>query len=86
VAAVLDPETRNQRLPAWNTPFTWNDVLDVMRKEYPDRQFMDELPDMGRINLTTDSSVSERLIKAWSDRSDWISLEDSVVESLVGVA
>ncbi|KAH8816655.1 hypothetical protein F5884DRAFT_229541 [Xylogone sp. PMI_703] len=83
LAAVLDPEVKNERIHAWGIPFTWGEVADILRKEFPDRKF-DEWPDMGRMLLTTDESLQLKLLKKWGNQDGWIPLEDGVRQSLEG--
>ncbi|KAK8127111.1 NAD dependent epimerase/dehydratase [Apiospora kogelbergensis] len=83
VAAVLDPDVRGDRLIAAAEPFHINVVLDILRRQYPDRQFMDDLPSQGLCLATvSDEECLLRLLKKWAGRDGWIPLEQGIREAL----
>ncbi|PVH85433.1 aldehyde reductase [Cadophora sp. DSE1049] len=64
VGALLDAAVENQRLFGYAEPYTWNEMLAIFRKLYPDRKFMDDLPDAGRdLSIVTNESAAEVLRK-----------------------
>jgi hypothetical protein len=85
VAAVLDPEVSSQRIHAWAASFNWNDLLAILRKWYPQKKFVDDLPGMGRFLGTMDDSLPLRLLKRWAGKAGWTSLEQGVRETLEGL-
>ncbi|PVH93439.1 NAD(P)-binding protein [Periconia macrospinosa] len=82
VAAILDPDTQNERLQAWAQYCTWNDILSIMRKVVPDRKLIDDFPDMTTLTVTADFSQPLALLKKWGGQDGWISLEDTVTENV----
>ncbi|KAL1858997.1 hypothetical protein VTK73DRAFT_7715 [Phialemonium thermophilum] len=85
VAAALDPTVDNARIQAWAQPFNWNDILAILRKLYPNRTFVDDLPglpDKSEVQLTTDVSEALALLKKWGGQDGWISLEETVADSV----
>ncbi|KAF6218188.1 hypothetical protein HO133_006148 [Letharia lupina] len=48
VAALLDPEVENERILAFAHPYNWNDVLAVLRKIHPDKNFPTDVEDEPR--------------------------------------
>ncbi|KAH8903574.1 NAD(P)-binding protein [Coniochaeta sp. PMI_546] len=82
VAAVLDPDVKNARLQAWAEPFNWNDVLVIMRRLYPDHKFVDDLPGMSELSLTTDFTQQLSLLKKWGGQDGWRTLEQTVEDNL----
>lgn len=82
VAAILDPEVKNARLQAWAQPFNWNDVLAIMRKLYPQLEFMHDLPNHPELSLSTDFSQPLALLNKWAHQHGWISLEETVSENM----
>lgn len=80
VGALLDQDVSGERIQAWAAPFNWNDILAIMRQKYPDRQFPEDLPEMGQISATTDDALARHLLKKWAGREDWLSLEQGVVD------
>ncbi|KAH8692307.1 putative NAD dependent epimerase/dehydratase [Talaromyces proteolyticus] len=82
VAAVLDPEVKNERLPGWGEYCNWNDILAIMRRLYPDRKFIDDLPGLTKLQVTTDSTQSLALLKKWGGQKGWKPLEVTVADSM----
>jgi nucleoside-diphosphate-sugar epimerase len=78
VAALINPEVKNERIFAFAYPFNKNDLLRALKKVRPDRKFVDEFPDE---NVRDVSKVAneraEELLKALG-RPGWTSLEDSL--------
>ena len=85
VAALLDPDLKDKRIQAWAVQFNWNDVLAIMRRLYPTRQFVDDLPGMGKIFTTTDDTLARGLLKKWVQQDDWMNLEDGIRETLESI-
>ncbi|KAL7786974.1 hypothetical protein V8C37DRAFT_391375 [Trichoderma ceciliae] len=84
VAALLDPSIENTRLPAWGTEFFWNDVLAILRKQMPEREFPADL-DIARVpRMTADTAQAKEALKEWGGQDDFISLEKSVMDTLKG--
>ncbi|CAI6340636.1 unnamed protein product [Periconia digitata] len=82
VAAILDPKVQNARLQAWAQFCNWNDILAIMRKAVPDREFIDDLPNLAMLSLSTDLSEPLALLKKWGGQDDWISLEDTITDNV----
>ena len=82
VAAALDPGVKNARLQAWAQYCNWNDVLAVMRKLYPQRQFIDDLPNQAELSISTDLGQSLGLLKKWAHKDKWTSLEETVADNM----
>lgn len=82
VAAILDKDTKEERIQAWATALNWNDVLAIMRRLYPSQKFIDDLPDSPPITATTDDSVALRLLKKWAQQDGWKGLEETVRENI----
>ncbi|RDW57271.1 hypothetical protein BP5796_12721 [Coleophoma crateriformis] len=85
VAALLDPELQDARLPAWAEYCNWNDVLAIMRRLYPQRKFIDDLPPSTPITITTDCSQPLALLKKWGNQDGWTSLEESVADNMTNL-
>jgi hypothetical protein len=84
VLAVLDPEIKNERLYAWAEKANWNDMLGAMRRLYPNRKFIDDLPGMATLDITVPQDVEFKLLKKWAGRDGWIGLEDSIRQTVEG--
>jgi nucleoside-diphosphate-sugar epimerase len=80
VAAALDPEVQGQRIQVLAGSFTWNDALDILRKAYPEHQFVDNfIPGDPKLIYHIENDIAPGLIKKWAGR-DWISLETCILE------
>ena len=55
VAALTDPDIKNERLFGFAEPFNWNDILRVLRKLRPNHKFSPDLED----NVTDESVVEQ---------------------------
>jgi hypothetical protein len=84
VAAILDPDVRNQRIHAWSAPFNWNDILAIMRRLWPERKFIDDLPGLGKMLGTVDDRLGVSLMKKWAGQDGWTSLEQGIMETMEG--
>jgi hypothetical protein len=86
VAALIDQQLKDERIQGWAVPFNWNDVLAILRRAYPERQFVDDLPGMGKILATTDDTLARRLLKEWAQQDDWMVLEEGIRETVKSFA
>ncbi|KEY63880.1 hypothetical protein S7711_10128 [Stachybotrys chartarum IBT 7711] len=85
VAAMLDGDTRSERIQAWGRYHTWNEVLDVLRKLYPRHKFIDDFTGLPDLSLTTDESKPLALMKKWGGEGEWRKFEDTVGDNLKNV-
>lgn len=77
VAALIYEDVAGERLFAFAHPYTWNDILAVFRKLYPQRKFIDDIPDLGEDLSEVANERAEELLKRFG-LPGWTSLEDSV--------
>ncbi|KAK0735219.1 hypothetical protein B0T26DRAFT_632645, partial [Lasiosphaeria miniovina] len=85
VAAALDPEVKNARLQSWGHSSHWNEILAILRRLRPQKEFVDDYPDTHHLKLSVDQSESVALLNKWSTeraRNGWTSLEDSIAENI----
>ncbi|OJD14593.1 hypothetical protein AJ78_05080 [Emergomyces pasteurianus Ep9510] len=80
VAALIYADVRAERLFAFAQPYNWNDILAVMRKLYPDTEFIDDLPDLGRDLSKVSSQGAEDLLRRISGRG-WIGFEQTIKDA-----
>ena len=66
----------------WNKGFNWNDILAIFRKLRPERQFIEDLPGMGKFLGTVDDRQTLSLLKKWAGRDDYIPLEQAIEEMI----
>jgi nucleoside-diphosphate-sugar epimerase len=78
VAALLSPDVNGERLYTFAHPFNWNDILAIYRKVYPEHQFIDDIPNLGRDLSKVANGRAEELLKRFGVKG-WASLEESVI-------
>ena len=82
VVSVLDPDLSNIRLQAWGHRGNWNDVLAILRRLRPNREFIPDLPPSPYGDLSTDPSQSLTLLKKWGGQDGWKPLEETVADNI----
>lgn len=85
IAAILDPEVKNTRLQAWAHACNWNDILDIMRRLYPQREFVDNLYDVTKLSMTTDLTEPLTLLKKWAGQNGFRTLEQTVKDDVEAI-
>ncbi|EGE80807.1 aldehyde reductase II [Blastomyces dermatitidis ATCC 18188] len=83
VAALIYADVQAERLFAFAQPYNWNDILAVMRKLYPDREFIDDIPDLGRDLSKVTNQGAEDLLKRISGKG-WTGFEQTIKEATEG--
>lgn len=68
---------KNERLFSFAHPYTWNDILAVFRKLYPNRKFIDDTPNLGQDLSRVANGRAEELVRRFG-LPGWTSLEESV--------
>ena len=86
VAALLSESISNERIFAFAEPFTWNDVLDALRRLYPSKKFADNIPDAERSNMIVPTERGVQLLRNIFGRQGWTSLEETVAENVKDLA
>jgi hypothetical protein len=82
VAAILDPEVKNTRLPAWGHNAHWNEFLPILRELRPQREFIPDYPKTWHLKILTDQSESEALLKKWAGQDGWKLLRQIITEAI----
>lgn len=85
VAALIIPTVKSERIFAYSQPFNWSDILDILRKAYPERSWPENISDEPRDLSTVESRErSVELLKALG-RNGFITLEESVKSNAVQI-
>ncbi|KAF4342634.1 NADPH-dependent aldehyde reductase [Fusarium beomiforme] len=67
VAAAIDPEVKGQRIQVLAASFTWNDCLDILRKGYPNRKFVDNfIPGNPKLTYNIENNIAPGLLQKWA--------------------
>jgi nucleoside-diphosphate-sugar epimerase len=82
LAALTLEEVNGERLIAMAGPFAWNDIVEILRRRFPEREKMvkhvDEAPrDIGHVDNARSAEVLRKM-----GRDGFRSLEDSLVEGM----
>ncbi|KAK3670124.1 hypothetical protein LTR78_009971 [Recurvomyces mirabilis] len=80
VAALIDPSCNGERIFGFAKPYYWNEILEILRKNFPQKQFP------GDINLDKDLSKApnedaEALLQKHFGKT-WSGLEETVLRNL----
>lgn len=79
VGALIYPDVQNERLYAFAYPYTWNSILAVFRKLYPDHKFIEDIAGIGNDLSHVANERAEEIVRRFG-MPGWTSLEDSVKE------
>lgn len=82
VAAALDPELKDTRIQSWGHSTHWNEILSILRKHHPERQFVDDYATSYHLQVFVEQSQSLALLQKWGGKEGWTSLEDGVVANV----
>jgi hypothetical protein len=85
VATALDGDLDGKRIYAWGRPVSWNDVLAILRKQFPNKKFTEPRDPSIRYRLTAKLDLELSLLKKWGGQDDWIPLEKTIMDNLDGV-
>ncbi|CZT46219.1 uncharacterized protein RSE6_06620 [Rhynchosporium secalis] len=77
LSALLDTTVENQRLFGYAEPYTWNEILAIFRRLYPDRNFMDDLVDAGRDLTTVTNKRAAEVLRRFG-KPGFTTLEESI--------
>ncbi|KAJ6457403.1 NAD-P-binding protein [Mycena vitilis] len=84
VAALIDPACNGKRIFAFGATYNWNDVLAVLRKQNPGREFIEDVPGLGRDLSEIPNQSAEALLKKHYQKG-FTGLEETVRENSRGV-
>lgn len=77
VAAVIYPSVRGERIFAYAEPFNYDTILDILRKQNPEREFIPNFEGRTDRSVIEPRGRAEQLLRDMG-RSGFTSLEDSV--------
>jgi hypothetical protein len=78
VAALLLHNVEAERIFAFAHPFNRNDIVQSMRRLFPDRQFPDDIPNLGKNEsfIVPSARARDLLRQGWN--KDFTKLDDSL--------
>ncbi|KAJ6500234.1 NAD-P-binding protein [Mycena vitilis] len=84
VAALIDPSCNGKRIFAFAATYNWNDVLAILRKQNPERKFMEDVPGLGRDLSQVPNQAAEALLQKHYQKG-FTGLEETVRENSLAV-
>lgn len=82
IAAILLPNVEGERLLGFATPFSQTEILKILRRIEPEKQFQSDPEGEGKDISEVDSRRSEELIKKLKNGKGWTDLEETVRENV----
>lgn len=82
VAAILDPEVKNERIYIWGHNTNWNDHLAILRDLKPELDFMPNTSVRHHLTMSVDQTKAVALLKKWAGQDGLKSLEDMIEENI----
>ena len=84
VAALIDPEVKEERILAFAHPYNWNAILACLREIYPEKKLPKDLENEPKDLSTLDNSRGAYLLKKFG-RPGFTSMKDSIIENTKGL-
>ncbi|KAI0515441.1 hypothetical protein F5B22DRAFT_646715 [Xylaria bambusicola] len=85
LAAAIDRTVVNERIFAFAYPYNWNDVLDVYRELWPDKEFMQNNPELGRDMSRPDNALGLKLLRKWYGTESYTDLKESIKQQFKSI-
>ncbi|KKP00634.1 NAD dependent epimerase/dehydratase [Trichoderma harzianum] len=83
VAALLDPKIKEERIFAFAQEYNWTDVLNILRKLRPNRQFPLNPENEGRdYTQVAPRDKAKKILQDFFGQPDWVSLEESLAAGI----
>ncbi|KAM3421239.1 hypothetical protein BST61_g1645 [Cercospora zeina] len=85
IAAALDSSLQNERIFAFNVNFNYTDIINVIKKHYPDAKDVAKAPENeGRDLSKVPNELGAELLTKWYGQDGYKPFEQSVLENLKG--
>jgi hypothetical protein len=85
VATLISKSINNERILAFAKPYTWKEVLSIMREVFPSRNFPEDIQGLEKSNLRVPNERGEGLLKEIFGRDGWTTLEETIRKNLKGL-
>ncbi|KAI0972448.1 hypothetical protein F4678DRAFT_471957 [Xylaria arbuscula] len=83
--AAIDRTVVNERVLAFAYPCNWNDILDVFRELWPDKEFPSNNPALGRDLSKVDNTLGIKLLRKWYGTESYTDLKESIKQQFESV-
>ena len=82
LVAMVNPKVQHERIFAFAAPYNFNDILGILRKQYPQRNFPQDITGLeSDLSIIEPAEEAERLLKEIKG-SGWTSLAEAVKENV----
>jgi nucleoside-diphosphate-sugar epimerase len=78
VAALIFDDVKGERLFTFAHPYSWNDLLILFRKLYPEQKFIDDIEGLGEDKSIVANERAEELLRRLKNGRGWTGLEESI--------
>jgi len=78
VGALIFEDVKDERLFSFARPYSWNTLLALFRKLYPNKKFIDDIDGVGEDKSIVANERAEEILKRLNGGKGWTSLEESV--------
>ena len=83
VAALANPDIKNERIFASAGPYNWNLILAILRKLRPDHKFPDDIANNSKdLSKIPPASRAEEILRKDFGQSGWTSLELALKDNI----
>lgn len=86
IAAALDPSLKNERIFAFAQPFTFTEMIEILKELRPDSTTLGSPPvDEGRDLSKVPNELGKQLLKKWYGQDDYKTMRQSIEECLASL-
>ena len=82
IAALILPGVEGERLLGYAKPFSQTEIVEILRKVEPAKQFKDGPEGEGKDVSEVDNARSEELVRKLKNGDGWTSLEETVRQNV----
>ncbi|KFY40191.1 hypothetical protein V495_05571 [Pseudogymnoascus sp. VKM F-4514 (FW-929)] len=82
VAALLSKSIHNERIYASVAPYTWNQILAILRNLYPKKEFVEDFPDAKVSGMEVPTERGAEVLRQYFGQAGYVSLEETVKQNV----
>lgn len=86
IAAVLDPSIQNERIFAFARPFSFTEMIEILKELRPDHKSLASPPaNEGRDMSEVPNELGKQLLQKWYGQDDYKTMRQSIEECLLSL-
>jgi hypothetical protein len=82
IAAMLSKSIRNERIYASAAPYTWNQILAILRNLYPKKEFVEDFTDAKVCGMEVPTERGAEVLRQYFGQAGYVSLEETVKQNV----